>query len=81
MQICGWNCTLYYKQDLEDILHSFKIDVRIIGDEYANKAFTGREYCEKKGIKFYFNGRDHRFSSSGLRSEVHKKETLKATKS
>ena len=69
------------EQDLEDILHSFKIDVRIIGDEYANKAFTGREYCEKKGIKFYFNGRDHRFSSSGLRTEVHKKESLKTTKS
>lgn len=65
------------EQDLEDILHSFKIDVRIIGDEYANKPFTGREYCEEKGIKFYFNGRDHRFSSSGLRQEVYKKESSK----
>ena len=34
------------EQDLEDILRSFKIDVRIIGDEYKNLNFTGRTYCE-----------------------------------
>jgi glycerol-3-phosphate cytidylyltransferase len=66
------------EQDLEDVLRSFRIDVRIIGDEYASKSFTGREYCEKKGIKLYFNKRDHRFSSSGLRREVHDKEVLKS---
>jgi len=62
------------EQDLEDILKAFKIDVRIIGDEYKSKQFTGREYCEQKGIKMYYNRRDHRFSSSGLRKEVHQKE-------
>lgn len=62
------------EQDLEDILKSFKIDVRIIGDEYREKQFTGREYCEYKGIEFYFNKRDHRFSSSSLRREVADKE-------
>lgn len=65
------------EQDLEDVLRSFKIDVRIIGDEYASKEFTGRQYCEEKGIKLYFNKREHRFSSSGLRKEVHDKESLK----
>lgn len=65
------------EQDLEDILRSFKIDVRIIGDEYINKPFTGREYCEEKGIELYFNSRDHRFSSSGLRKIVSEKEMLK----
>lgn len=65
------------EQDLEDILRSFKIDVRIIGDEYVNKPFTGREYCEEKGIELYFNSRDHRFSSSGLRKIVSEKERLK----
>ena len=65
------------KQDLEDILRSFKIDVRIIGDEYVNMPFTGREYCEEKGIELYFNKRDHRFSSSGLRKIVSEKERLK----
>ena len=66
------------EQDLEDILRSFKIDVRILGDEYKNKNFTGRAYCEEKGIELYFNTRDHRFSSSGLRKEVAEKESCKS---
>jgi glycerol-3-phosphate cytidylyltransferase len=65
------------EQDLEDILRAFKVDVRIIGDEYREKSFTGREYCESKGIELYFNTRDHRFSSSGLRKVVAEKEALK----
>ena len=65
------------EQDLEDILRAFKIDVRIVGDEYREQDFTGRMYCEAKGIELYFNSRDHRFSSSGLRTEVHQKELNK----
>lgn len=56
-----------WEQDLEDILKSFMIDVRIIGDEYKEKNFTGRVYCEEKGIELYYNFRDYRFSSSGPR--------------
>ena len=58
------------EQDLEDILKSFKIDVRIIGEEYKDKPFTGKDYCKEKGIEVYYNKRDHRFSSSGLRKQV-----------
>ena len=58
------------EQDLEDILKSFKLDVRIIGEEYKNKPFTGKDYCKQKGIEIYYNKRDHRFSSSGLRKLV-----------
>ena len=58
------------EQDLEDILRSFKIDIRIIGDEYKDKNFTGKDYCVLKGIEIYYNSRDHRFSSSGLRKQV-----------
>jgi glycerol-3-phosphate cytidylyltransferase len=65
------------EQDLEDILRSFKIDLRIVGDEYINQNFTGRKYCEDKGIELYFNTRDHRFSSSGLRKQVAEKEKIK----
>jgi glycerol-3-phosphate cytidylyltransferase len=65
------------EQDLEDILRSFKLDVRIVGDEYKEKNFTGRAYCEEKGIELYYNGRDHRFSSSSLRKEVANKENNK----
>lgn len=68
------------EQDLEDVLQSFKIDVRILGDEYADKNFTGRRYCEEKGIELFYNKREHRFSSSELRREVHEKENLKNQK-
>ena len=65
------------EQDLEDILRSFKIDVRIIGEEYRDKNFTGRDYCEQNGIEIYYNSRDHRFSSSGLRNQVKEAELRK----
>lgn len=65
------------EQDLEDILRSFHIDVRILGDEYAHKNFTGKKYCEEKPIALYYNTRDHRFSSSSLRKEVAEKENGK----
>ena len=65
------------EQDLEDILKSFRIDVRIIGEEYREKEFTGRDYCATKGIEIYYNSRDHRFSSSGLRSQVKESELKK----
>ncbi len=58
------------ENDLLDILQSFKIDVRIVGDEYIEKQHTGRAYCEEKGIEVYYNSRDHRFSSSRLRKQV-----------
>lgn len=58
------------EQDVEDILKSFKIDVRIIGEEYKNIHFTGKEYCLKKGIEIYYNSRDHRFSSSEIKTRL-----------
>ena len=63
------------EQDLEDILRTFKLDVRIICDEHKEKSFTVRSYCEEKGIDTYYNSRDHRFSSSGLRKQVKSIET------
>ena len=59
------------EQDLEDILRAFKIDVRIVGDEYIEQDFTGRLYFEAKGIDLYFNTRNQRFSSSGFKREVY----------
>ena len=58
------------ERDLLDILEMYKIDVRILGDEYKDKDFTGREVCDRLNIDLYFNNRDHRFSSSNLRQSV-----------
>ena len=58
------------EKDLEDLLLILPVDVRILGVEYANKEFTGKEICKKRGIELIFNGRDDSFSSSSLRKRV-----------
>lgn len=55
------------EQDLTDILELYRIDVRILGDEYRDKEFTGKDICRKRDIELFFNKRDHRFSTSSLR--------------
>jgi len=62
------------EKDLEDILMTYPIDVRIIGEEYRDKPFTGKEICERRGIDIYYNKRDHFFSSSDLRKRVFEAE-------
>jgi glycerol-3-phosphate cytidylyltransferase len=53
------------------------IDVRILGVEYQDKNFTGKEICENRNIKLIFNARDHSFSSSSLRKRVAEAELNK----
>ena len=59
------------EQDLEDLLLTLPINVRIIGDEYKTKPFTGKAICKDRGIKMVYNGRDHSFSSTSLRKRVY----------
>jgi glycerol-3-phosphate cytidylyltransferase len=65
------------EKDLEDLLLILPIDVRILGVEYKDKAFTGREICVQRGIEVIYNGRDHSFSSSSLRKRVVEAESKK----
>ncbi len=58
------------ENDLCDIINIYPIDVRILGEEYRSKDFTGKDECRKRGIDLYFNKRDHRFSTSDLRKRV-----------
>lgn len=58
------------EKDLQDILLTLPIDVRILGVEYENKDFTGKDICNTRGIEIVYNGRDHSFSSSNLRKRV-----------
>lgn len=58
------------EDDVVDILEMFNIDVKIMGAEYRDKDFTGKDVCKRKGIQLYFNNRSHRFSSSDLRQRV-----------
>jgi glycerol-3-phosphate cytidylyltransferase len=65
------------EKDLEDILLTLPIDVRILGVEYAGKEFTGRQICIDRGIEIVYNSRDHSFSSSSLRKRVAEAERNK----
>lgn len=58
------------ENDLCDIINMYPIDVRILGEEYRSKDFTGKDECRQRGIDLYFNKRDHRFSTSDLRKRV-----------
>lgn len=58
------------EEDLCDLLLTLPIDVRILGVEYAESEFTGRQICENRGIQCFFNKRDHSFSSTSLRNRV-----------
>jgi len=58
------------EEDLRDLLLVLPIDVRIIGVEYQDKEFSGKDICEQRGIEVIYNGRDHSFSSSSLRKRV-----------
>lgn len=58
------------EKDLEDILLTLPIDVRILGVEYEHKNFTGKDICVARGIEIVYNSRDHSFSSSSLRKRV-----------
>ena len=68
------------EKDLDDILKTLPINVRILGIEYKDKPFTGKDICLNRGIDFYYNKRDHSFSSTDLRKRVYEAEKGKITK-
>jgi len=58
------------ERDLEDLLLTLDLDVRIVGEEYRNVLLTGREICEQRGIDIYYNKREHSFSTTELRERI-----------
>jgi len=67
------------EKDLEDLLLILPVDVRIIGIEYVEKDFTGKDICKKRSIEIVYNGRDHSFSSSSLRKRVVESQQIQKT--
>ena len=65
------------EKELEDIFMALPIDIRILGEEYKDTDYTGKDICMKRGIELHFNKRDHFFSSSDLRQRVFDVETKK----
>ena len=61
------------ENDLLDILKMYPIDVRIIGEEYRDKDFTGKNL----DMQIHYNKRRHDYSSSLLRERVAYAESIK----
>ena len=61
--------------DLLNIIDQVDWDVRILGEEYKDKDFTGRDQTLER---CHFNKRPHTFSSSELRERVSKEHFKKA---
>jgi len=57
------------ESDLLELLTTLPIDVRILGDEYRDKEFTGKHLIGKLH-DVYYNSRNHGFSSTELRKRV-----------
>jgi len=69
------------EKDLHDILLTYPIDIRIIGADYKDVEFSGKDICLTKGIEIYYNHRSHNFSSTELRQRIQQAENDKQTKS
>lgn len=54
------------EEDLLNLLQTVKIDVRIIGEEYKDKEFTGKDL----DIPIFYNRRRHNISSTEMRERV-----------
>ena len=56
------------EKDLIDIIHIKNPDIRIIGEEYKQKEFTGKKLCPL----IHYNKRRHRFSSTQMRIRMNR---------
>jgi glycerol-3-phosphate cytidylyltransferase len=54
------------EKDLMDVLMSYKINKRFVGEEYSDKNFTGKNL----GHTIFYNSRKHSFSTTELRKRV-----------
>ena len=55
------------EKDLIDILYTYPINIRFVGEEYKDKEFTGKDL---EHIEMYYNSRRHSFSTTELRHRV-----------
>jgi glycerol-3-phosphate cytidylyltransferase len=59
-----------YEDEIMQILYTQDINVRIIGADYIDKDFTGKQLCIDEGIHIYYNSRGHSFSTTELRGRI-----------
>ena len=58
------------ESELMEILQSFKLNIRFVGEDYLEKDFTGKQFRLDNNISIYYNSRRHNFSSTNLRNKI-----------
>ena len=58
------------EEDLFNLILLINPDIRIVGDEYRGRPFTGKDLAP-----IYYNVRRHPYSSSQLRKDIEKQST------
>ena len=53
------------ESELLDVLRSYKLNTRFVGEEYRDKEFTGKSL-----VPVFYNSRKHSFSTTELRQRV-----------
>ena len=64
------------EEDLLNLLTTVQYDVRILGEEYSEKDYTGRFLAKET----YYNKRLHTYSSTELRKRIESSESTKMSK-
>ena len=62
--------TYQSEADIIDLLLTLPISVRVVGEDYKGKDFTGKELCIQQKIKIIYNSRKHSFSTTSLRERL-----------
>jgi len=64
------------EEELLDILKTVRWDIRIIGQDYSGKNFTGKSLCSIESGNLYYNKREHGLSSTSLRKRIMEEQHL-----
>lgn len=64
------------EKDLLDLIMLLDFDVRIVGEDYLDRDFTGKQYCDDHKTIFY-NNRKHTFSTTDLRNRIWKDNLMR----
>lgn len=60
--------------DLLNLIMTQTMHIRFLSEEYIDRDFTGKLYCQEHGIELYYHPRQHTYSSSELRKRVYQLE-------
>lgn len=63
------------EEDLLVLIQSLKPDVRILGEDYLDKDFTGKQWCLDNGIEIIYTKREHKYSTTALRKKIESTKT------